>query len=325
MALIFMEGFDDGLMPQKGWVGTWSPSNYPSLVTGRFGGKAMQEGYIVGVQRSYGTPPTGTVIVGCAVMPSVSTTAMTFLTHGMARLKVTVSGNLALCRSDTDAQVAISPSAVWPAGNIWRFVELKLIISTGVCEVRVDGVVVLSGTVPTAASVASLIFPNQSNGNYISIDDVYVLDTTGTTNNNYLGDVRVQTILPSSDGANLAMTPDSGTAHFSRVNEATPDTTSYVTSTSAGVKESYKYQQLTANTSSVYGVAVTTYASKDAPVAAGLATLVRLGVTDYVNAQSQMLSASWVAGTDLYQARPSDSAPWTPTDVNTAEFGVQTS
>lgn len=325
MALIFMEGFDDGLMQQKGWVGTWQPNNYPSTVTGRFGGKAMQEAYLGGVQRNYATPLTGTVIVGCGVMPWGTTSTMTILTHGMARLKVATGGNLALYRSDTDAQVAITPGAVWTTGNVWRFVELKYVVSTGVCEVRIDGVVVLSGTVPTATSIASIIFPNQANGTYINIDDIYVLDATGTANNTYLGDVRVQTLLPSAEGTNLGMTPDTGTVHYSRVNEAAPDTTSYVSTASAGVKDSYRYQQLAANTSSVYGVAVTSYASKDAPVAAGIATLVRLGSTDYVNAQTQSLSASWVAGTDLYQVRPNDSAPWTPTDINGAEFGVQTS
>lgn len=320
-----MEGFDDGLMQQKGWVGTWSPSNYPSTTTGRFGGKSMQEAYLGGIQRNYATPLTGTIILGCGVMPWGTTSTMTIVTHGMARLKVSTGGNLALYRSDNDTQVAITPGVVWAAGNIWRFVELKYIVATGVCEVRVDGVVVLSGTVPTATSITSIVFPNQSNGTYINIDDIYVLDTTGTTNNAYLGDVRVQTLFPSADGTNLAMTPDSGTTHYSRVNEATPDTTSYVSSSSAGVKDSYRYQQLAANTAGVYGVAVTSYASKDAPVAAGVATLVRLGSTDYINAQPQALSASWAIGTDLYQVRPSDSAPWTPTDVNSAEFGIQTS
>lgn len=320
-----MEGFDDGLMQQKGWVGTWSPTNFPSTVTGRFGGKAMQEAYIAGVQRNYATALTGTVIVGCAVMPSATTNTLTFVTHGMARLKVAAGGNLALYRSDTDAQVAITPSIVWNTGNIWRFVELKYIISTGVCEVRVDGTVVLSGTVPTATSIASIVFPNQPNGFSINIDDIYVLDTTGTTNNTYTGDVRVQTLLPSADGTNTGMTPDSGTVHYSRVNEVSPDTTSYVYASSAGIKDSYKYQQLAANTSSVYGVAVTSYVSKDAPASAAIATLVRLGVTDYVNSNTQTLSASWIAVTDTYGVRPSDSAPWTPSDVNSAEFGVQTS
>lgn len=324
MALLFIEGFDDGLMQQKGWVGTWSPTNYPSTVSGRFGGKAMQEAYLGGIQRAYATPLTGTVILGCGAMPWGTTNTMTIVTHGMARLKIVTGGNLALYRSDTDAQVAITSGAVWSTGNVWRFIELKYVVSTGVCEVRVDGVVALSGTVPTAASITSIVFPNQANGTYINIDDIYVLDTTGTVNNTYLGDVRVQTLLPSADGTNLAMTPDSGTTHYNRVNEAAPDTTSYVSTASAGAKDSYRYQQLTANTSAVYGVAVTSYASKDAPVAAGVATLVRLGSTDYVNAQVQSLSASWVAGTDLYQTRPSDSAPWTPTDINSAEFGIQT-
>jgi len=318
MALILMEGFDDSLTTAKGWVnfgGNW--------VTGRFGGKAALNQWGA-LSRAYPSALTNTVVVGTALMTSQITGNLSLMTHGMARVSLVAGGYVALYRSDNNTQIAISTGPAWSAANVWRYIELKHTPSTGVCEIRVDGTLRVSGTVPTAASVASLIFEYNGGVQYW-IDDLYVLDSTGTTNNNYLGDVRVQTILPSAEGANLALTPDSGTTHYSRVNEATPDTTSYVSSASVGVKDSYKYQQLTANTSSVYGVAVTSYTSKDAPVVAGLATLVRMGSTDYVNAQPQALSASWAVGTDLYPARPSDSAPWTPTDVNTAEFGVQTS
>jgi hypothetical protein len=319
MALIFMEGFDDGLTLAKGWVnfgGNW--------VTGRFGGKAALSQWSTSI-RTYPSALTNTIFVGAAFSFSQITATYSMLTNGMARVTLVAGGYVALYRSDNNTQIAVSTGPAWSGANVWRYIELKHTPSTGACEIRVDGILRVSGTVPTAASVASLNLECQGGGAQTYIDDLYVLDSTGATNNNYLGDVRVQTILPSADGANLALTPDSGTTHYNRLNEATPDTTSYVSSTSVGVKDSYKYQQLTANTSSVYGVAVTSYTSKDAPVAAGLATLVRMGSTDYVNAQPQVLSASWVVGTDLYQARPSDSAPWTPTDVNTAEFGVQTS
>jgi hypothetical protein len=314
-----MEGFDDGLTTAKGW------NNFGGgTVTGRFGGKAALSQWSTMV-RTYPSALTNTTFIGAAFSFSQITATYSMFTNGMARVTLVNGGYVALYRSDNNTQVAVSSAPVWSGANVWRYIELKHIPSTGACEIRVDGILRVSGTVPTAASVTTLNLECQGTGAQTYIDDLYVLDSTGTTNNNYLGDVRVQTLLPSADGANLAMTPDSGTTHYNRVNEAASDTTSYVSSASVGVKDSYRYQQLTANTSSVYGVAVTSYASKDAPVAAGLATLVRIGSTDYVNAQPQILSASWVAGTDLYQARPSDSAPWTPTDVNSAEFGVQTS
>ncbi len=318
MALIFMEGFDDGLTTAKGW------NNFGGgTVTGRFGGRAALNQWGV-MTRSYPGALTNTIVIGVAISSSQTATTVPLMTSGMARVGLVSGGYIALYRSDNNAQIAISTGPAWSAAGVWRYIELKYTPGTGACEIRVDGVLRVNGNVPTTASVSSLAFEYPS-GNQYWIDDLYVLDSTGATNNNYLGDVRVQTLLPSSDGANLAMSPASGTTHYSRVNEATPDTTSYVFSGAAGVKDSYKYQQLTANTSSVHAVAVTSYASKDAPVAAGLATLVRIGSTDYANAQPQMLSASWVAATDIYQTRPSDNAPWTPTDVNTAEFGVQTS
>lgn len=318
MTLIFMEGFDDGLTSAKGW------NNFGgNFVGGRFGGKAAISQWST-TTRTYPGALSSTIYIGAAFSFSQITATYSMLTNGMARVTLVNGGYVALYRSDNNTQVAISAMPAWSGAGVWRYIELKHTPSTGACEIRVDGVLRVSGTVPTAASVATLAIECQGSGAQTYVDDLYVLDSTGTVNNTYLGDVRVQTLLPSADGANTAMAPDSGTTHYNRLSEATPDTTSYVASSSIGVKDSYKYQQLTANTASVYGVAVTSYASKDAPVAAGLATLVRLGATDYANAQPQNLSASWVAGTDLYQTRPSDSAPWTTSDVNTAEFGVQT-
>lgn len=324
MTLLYIDGFDDGLIATKGW-GPTSYSSLPSISAGRFGGGAANRGSNWGFYRPYPTPPTGTTIVGVALCPTSLTQTYTLLTHGVARVKVVSGGAVALFRSDNDTQVAVSSGAIWTSPSTWRYVELKYTPTTGVCEVRVDGNVVTSGTVPTAASISSITFDATPGSVYCAVDDLYILDTTGTTNNTYLGDVRVQTLLPAADGTNLSMTPDSGTTHYNRVNEASPDTTSYVYSSSTGVKDSYKYQQLNANTASVYGVAVTSYTSKDAPGSANISTLVRLGGTDYINGTAHPLSASWGTSTDIYGVRPSDSAPWTPTDVNGAEFGIQTS
>lgn len=323
MALIFIEGFDDGLIATKGW-GAQAYNSLPGIVAGRFGGGAANRNSSTGFLRPYSTALTGTIILGVALNPTSFTQTYTLFTHGVARVKIVAGGAVALYRADNDTQVAVSSGAVWPSGG-WRYAELKYTPTTGACEVRVDSNVVVSGTVPTATSITSLVFDYTPGGVTCNVDDIYVLDTTGTSNNNYLGDVRVQTLLPSADGSNLGMTPDTGTTHYNRVNEASPDTTSYVYTPNTGIKDSYRYQQLATNTASVYGLAITSYASKDAAGTANISTLVRLGGADYVNATVHPLSASWAISTDIYQTRPSDSAPWTPTDVNGAEFGVQTS
>src|SRR5437764_673985 len=42
------------------------------------------------------------------------------------------------------------------------------------------------------------------------LDDLYVCDATGTTNNTFLGDVRVHTLVPSGNGTDSGLTGSDG-------------------------------------------------------------------------------------------------------------------
>lgn len=326
MTLRLIEGFDDGLMSQKSWVPTYV-TTMPSIVTGRFGGGAAQMNYVGGTTGSLGYTITGTVVVGVAIRPDVFTPGV-FLMIGDAWLCKMAGGYLALLRGGTKAQVAISSSPIW-SGAVWRYIELKYVLSTGACEVRVDGVTIMTGAVATSASVMTLQFPDpyhayQSSSNGIfSCDDLYVLDTTGTTNNDFLGDVRVNTLLPSADGTHHDMTPSSGTTHYSLVDDATPDTTSYVTTSSAGAKETYRFQPLSSTVGGVYGIRATNYAHKDGAGTAGLRNIITSGGTDYESALNASMSASWAVASDLWEQNPATGGAWTQTSVNDSEFGVE--
>jgi hypothetical protein len=285
----------------------------------------MQVGYVYGGVKYFPTPLSGTAIIGCAVLPNSNAAMSIIFTFGMARLKLNPGGALSLHRSDNDAQVAISSSSVWPTGNIWRYLELKITIATGACTVRVDGFAVMTGTVPVAATITSVKYPDQSfNTVEYLIDDMYVCDTTNTHNNDFLGDVRVQLLLPSADGTYKDMVPSSGTIHSNLVKELTPNTTDFVGSAVPGTRDTYQFQDLSVNTANVFGVEVTNYSHKDATGSAGISNLARVNGTDYTS-QPKGLSSSWTANIDTFELNPATGAPWAPADVNSAEFGIETS
>jgi hypothetical protein len=314
MALKFIEGFDDNLAAQRGWTQI-------QLATGRFGGNAGQPVFFGLPYYPFPVPITGTIVVGVACYVNAAGGYANLLTVGPAILKATLSGNISLNNGAT----LVSTSAANPfvAPNVWRYVEIKYVMATGVCTVRCDGVTVTSGTVATSTSVPTIScgVGNSSSSN-LSWDDMYVLDATGSINNDFLGDVRVQTLLPNGDGSNSAFTPSTGTTHSTLVNESTPDTTGYVSASTIGQKDTYQFQDLPGNTANVYGLEITNYAHKDAAGPAGLANVVRVSATDYAST-GQPLSQSWTANRDVVEANPATSAAWTPSEVNSAEFGVQ--
>jgi hypothetical protein len=315
MALKFIEGFDDGMMSLHGWTTN-------SLGTGRFGGSAWSCLATGHQTLNLAAPITGTIIVGFAMKHNTVSTDDCF-SVGSLNLYITAGGALQLYNGGT--LLSTSTWAPWASNGTWRYVEVKYVMSTGAATVRVDGANILSGTVGTLASVSSLSWgiTNNFSNSWLIIDDVYILDTTGTVNNDFLGDVRVQTLYPTADGTYSQLTPSTGTTHATLVDEPTPNTTDYVSSTTAGQKDSYQFQDLDANTANVYGVEVANYSHKDAAGAAGFSNLVRIGSTDYTST-SQPLSTSWTPSRDILETNPATSAAWSANDVNNAEFGVET-
>lgn len=316
MALLLVEGFDDGLLANKGWTSNGTAT------TGRITGNALSPRWLSpGIYYTFPTTPASTIVMGFALQVFNYTSERTILSVGQTRLKYKTNGFLALCRVDTDAQLAITSSAHWPSDGVWRYIECKYNSSTGVTSVRIDGSVVLSGTVPAPAAVPNLLFGGTGALEH-SIDDLYILDTAGTLNNDFLGDVRVQTYLPTADGANTGMTPSTGTTHYNLVDETTPNTTDYVSTTSTGVKDTYQFPDLSANTGNVFGVMTTNYAHKDSTGLAGIANVVRSGGTNY-SGTSNSLSTGWTANSQTWETNPATGAVWSASEVNSAEFGVE--
>ncbi|MEO6513848.1 MAG: hypothetical protein ABIR37_04130 [Candidatus Saccharimonadales bacterium] len=316
MAMKLIEGFDDNLFAQRGWSAM-------QLAAGRFGGNAGQAIFFGNPYYPFPVAITGTLVVGVACFFSVSPPYANMLTVGPIVLKTNISGNVTLNNGAT--LVATSAANPFVAPNVWRYIEVKYLMATGACTVRCDGVTITSGTVATAASVSTIGYGlgNGNSGNLLW-DDIYVLDGTGTTNNDFLGDVRVQTLYPNGDGSNSGLTTSSGSTHNTLVNETTPNTTTYVYGTTSGLKDTYAFQDLDANTANVFAVETAHYSHKDAVGSVGFSNVARVGSTDYV-ATAQPLSVSWTTNRDIWETNPATGVAWAPSDVNSAEFGVQTS
>lgn len=135
----------------------------------------------------------------------------------------------------------------------WCYLEFKATIhaTTGTVEVKKDGVVVASFSGQTKnggtnASVDAIRLDASTNNTGIDlyVDDLYVLNTSGSKNNDYLGDIRVVTTLPSGAGASTQWTPLSG-SNWDNVNDSTIDIATYNASATAGQRDTYDMPALT--------------------------------------------------------------------------------
>lgn len=189
------------------------PAAVISAGTGRRGGASLrlpQSGVYAPVVRRPMGANIQTVIVGFAVKFSAFSAAVPFLRFedagvGQVDITVTTGGNLRADRSDV-AVLGTSASAL--TVGTYAYIEVKVKIASspnGTVEVRVNGALFLlvtgvSTRVTANEFLNAITFVGGSGaGPSIDVDDYYICDDTGTLNNTFRGDSRVDAFLPSGD------------------------------------------------------------------------------------------------------------------------------
>lgn len=331
MTLLHIDGFE---------AGDYAARTYAGITMTRDSRTRFGYGYsvaITGGRFSRGiSPPSNKVTIGYAVnalvYPNITTPIIGLYGDAgsveHARVTMTSTGGLILNRGATPLGVSTSGSVI--ATNTWNFLELTATISDtiGVMSLRLNGTEILTfngdtrnGGVGTLIDGAQIGATNLSPGGLI--DDMYILNDAGAAPCNApLGDVRVQTLIPTGPGSAADLTPVGVAANWDNVDELPPSMTDYNYSSTTGHRDTYAMSDLVLGTAVIYGVAANAYALKNDAGARSLKNTVRVGGTTYAGAATA-LSTSAATTTNVWQTSPATSAAWTPTEVNAAESGVE--
>jgi len=334
MALLFVDGFDHYVtadIPKKWNSGGANVSI--QTAGGRRGGGCMR---CTGAspQASKTLQAETSWVVGFAFScATLTTTAIAqFLDTGTVQcdLRLNADGTLLVTRNGTSVTGGQSTFAL--STNTWYFLEIKVSIADSIaansCKVRVNGGDVitvsagqdLKNTANTTAN--SVRLGQSSNTSTFEYDDLYVCNQSGSTNNDFLGDVRVDTLYPTSDGTYTQFTPSTGSTHYLLVDETAPNTSDYVDGNTVGHRDSYGMGNLPALVSqTVYGVQVNAAMLKDDAGAKSAATMVRSGTTN-ADGTSAALGTSQAYVSQIFEQDPDAAAAWTETTVNAMEAGV---
>jgi len=300
--------------------------------------------------------PTANVVMGCAVRLTNAPTAAGFGNSGdclfalanyvdggdfdgQFAIGVFSDGKLRVARargfSSSSANVAtlLGTGIAALATNTWYYIEMRVFIhaSAGAVEVRVNGVadITLTGvnTKGATSSVATAEYFQLRSpaGSAVNLDDLYVRTESSATEvtGGFLGDVKVKPYYPNGDGTYSAMTCSTGTTHYTLVDESTPNTTDYVSSSTALQKDSYNFQDAS-ETGSIKAVQVSAYSYKADAGFRGVDVFVKSGATEAF-AASQPLSTTGKYAMKVWDQDPNTSADWSQTNLNAAEFGVRIS
>lgn len=339
MALLAFWGFDDA-MADPG-VTTSGPITFGSTANSRTGAGGAMITNASGSTYCALSFPTGTTLVhGFGLRLNYYGTSWSWwrafegLSTPHLSLRFDASKHMLLYRGDGATLLATSTWTA-PAGNVWMYVEIKVSIATtgGMCEVRVNGQTIISysGNTRNGGSGffdTTIFMPSEnSSANYITIDDAYMLDTTGVAPyNDYLNDIVVRTLLPNGNGDSSQWVGSDADSvnNYQLVDDPSSSMTDYVGSSISGDTDLYTMEDLPA-TYNVLATQEVLYAQKsDGGVPPNLqpATKGVLGTVRTDTAISTLSTTAQVFNGDIRTVDP-DNNPLTVSTVNGMQIGVK--
>jgi hypothetical protein len=350
MALLYMDGFDVGDSVLRWATSGTIRMNY-GMTPRLSGGMALQIDTPVnittaGLFRAF--LPSAQVYIGAALQVTLETTPSSnvvafFQLYGDGG----VTSHLYLHRSQNNAVAlyrgAPTGTASSPGGTLlaqtaagvldgyWHSIEMSATIdsATGHVVVNVDGVKMIDftgntrngGTLTTLDTIKFQVV-NWNGSCPIVLDDLYICNNTGTTNNTFLGDIRVQTMLPNAAGSSTQLTPTGSANNWQNVAEVPYNDATYNTSAVVGQRDTYGLSDLVAGTDKVYAVQTVTHANKSDAGAANMKVALKSGAS--VNyGPVQPLGTTNTAYATVFETNPATTAAWTVADSNGLEAGVE--
>ena len=161
-----------------------------------------------------------------------------------------------------------------------------------------------------------------------TLDDFYILDDTGPSPaNTFLGDIQVDALRPTADGALSAIPtvfPASPVTQFDKIDETFPDDeTTYLESTSTAQISTFVYEDLPALVgAAVIALSIKSRVRKTTSGGQTVNAIVRSGgvnrVLGTLSASDEYLTMQTVNPTD-----PATAADWLDTNIDAAEFGLE--
>lgn len=256
-----------------------------------------------------------------------------FFRNGLINIRICIGGTgyIRVYRSST--LLATSSAALSVA--TWHYLEIKATCKNSISAddfvIKLDGleIVNLSATTDTQESATSGIDEVRLSGlypgNYVYFDDIYICDLLGGVNDDFLGDVKVETLYPNGNGnTNQFVGSDSDSINnYLLVDEAQQnEDTDYVEHNTVSELDLYTFDDMAVTPASIKGVGVRTYVKKsDAGSRTGKLQC-RRSAANYEG--DEFFPASNYLGKDhIWEVDPSTASAWTEAGVNAAEFGIK--
>lgn len=343
--LRFIDGFDHYSSSQitRKWNNLIASTGTASMVTGRYGGQALELNYgsnYIYVNK-YFSVSQSTWIIGLnfkinsgPTVPGPDFYFLQLMDSGNTQILIsyTNTGSLLQVFRGTGTLLATTPVTL----SIWYYLELKIIISSSIGSVllKLNNTPVVNltntNTQNTGNNTANGIqfggSPTNRPTSNFDIDDLYVCDTTGTYNNDFLGEVKVSTLTPNGAG-NYSQFTKSGSSpaatNYQGVNEIPAnDDTSYNSSNVPNQIDTFTFTDLSDVPLFISAIQTNTQSRKDNTGTRSGNPLIRISGTDYLLSSFNPIT-SYSIDNQIQEKNPATGLPWTLSDINALEAGYK--
>jgi hypothetical protein len=252
------------------------------------------------------------------------------------RFTITPSGEIRAY--DKDAAYADGSAAGVIKENVWQHAEMKIVIGdTGSLVARIDGVEVINATgidtKPSTHTDVDKVLFNGASGDVstgIFYDDFIFKDGSGSLNNDFSGDRRIYTLLPTGDDgteADFSSQPSQGAGNtYLNVDDAIPgapdDDSSYNYSSTPGDETLHDFGDLPVTPATIDAVQVTLETKKSDGGARSMAAVLKADVKT-AGATFNPGTGYEARGTIWEQTTEAVPAAWTGLKVNSAQAGYK--
>lgn len=339
MALLWMDGFDNygtstGSNPSpSGVVGRKYiavSQIYLYVETGRFAHALRLHNSNGAYIQTPALTTDDTLIIGLGLKTSAVANVELFAfydgsTKGV-NLYLNNTGELSVRRGST--VLGTTSGLSWTL-DTWYWVELKVVChdTTGSYDLKIAESTVLSATgVDTKEGTNNYhdrIRFSSTTASRIYLDDLYLLDSSGSSNNDFLGNSKVSTIRPNGDDTANWATSTPSANHYENVDEQIlDDDTSYVEDSTTNTTDLYDYENLS-DVDSIYGIQINTDCREtDATTYALKSVVSSNGIQDDGTGEN-VGSISYKTLRRIVEEDPDTNTAWSVSGVNAALFGIK--
>ena len=241
------------------------------------------------------------------------------------------SGHIVRCCRQ-DGTVLATGSTVLASGS-WYHLEFGFSInnSTGQLDFRINGTSEFTATSLDTCNTGdahwtSILLGGSSGiGSTLLIDHAYAMDTTGASHNTHKGPRTVRGLRPNGDGTYSEWVPNGGGDNYVEVDDTSvDDDSSFVSGSSAGVRDLYTMEDLSALSGTIDGVSVKFTARVTAATSSGVVRpMFKDPSASADGSDITVNSTAYSVFQQVHTVNPNTTVAWTVSDINDLELGLK--